>query len=79
MEELAEGILLRPRRAPGPRLSWEETARAMAETLEDWSAWDETLSDGLEQIPWHTVPAKRVAETSRGSSTASHKLKRTKK
>jgi antitoxin component of MazEF toxin-antitoxin module len=38
MEELAEGILLRPRRAAGPKLGWEETALAMATAMEDWSA-----------------------------------------
>ena len=54
MEEHSEGILLRPRRAAGPKLSWEDTAAAMAAETEDWSAWDETLADGLEQIPWQS-------------------------
>src|ERR1035438_3037635 len=62
MEERAEGILLRPRRAAGPKLSWDDTARAMASEAENWSAWDETLSDGLDQVPWEPAPAKRVAE-----------------
>ncbi len=33
------------------KLSWDETARAMERRPEDWSAWDETLSDGLDQTP----------------------------
>jgi antitoxin component of MazEF toxin-antitoxin module len=69
MEELAEGILLRPRRAAGPKLSWEDTARAMAREAEDWSAWDETLADGLDQVPWEPRAAMRVAERSRDYST----------
>jgi antitoxin component of MazEF toxin-antitoxin module len=62
MEELAEGILLRPRRAAGPKLSWEDTASAMAHEAEDWSEWDVTLADGLEQVAWETPGVQRVAE-----------------
>lgn len=79
MEERAEGILLRPRRAAGPKLSWEETARAMAIETEDWSGWYETLADGLEQIPWESVPAKRVAEKSPSYPASPRKQKRPKK
>jgi exonuclease III len=45
-----------------PKLSWADTARAMASEPEDWSAWDQTLSDGLDQIPWEPRPATRVAD-----------------
>lgn len=38
-------------RPPLVKLSWDETARAMARRPENWSAWDETLSDGLDQAP----------------------------
>lgn len=62
MEERSEGILLRPRRAAGPKLSWEDTALAMAREAENWGEWDDTLSDGLDQIPWEPDNAKRVAE-----------------
>ncbi len=62
MEEREEGILLRPIRAPGPKLSWEDTALAMALESEDWSDWDVTLSDGLEQLDWEERAPKRVAE-----------------
>lgn len=76
MEELAEGILLRPRRAAGPKLSWEETAQAMAEAVEDWSEWDDTLADGVDQVPWNDAPARRVAEPAREYPAAPRKGKR---
>jgi antitoxin component of MazEF toxin-antitoxin module len=65
MEERSEGILLRPRRSAGPKLSWEDTALAMSAEKEDWSALDSTLADGLEEMPWAPVKAKRVAESKR--------------
>ena len=65
MEERTEGILLRPRRSAGPKLSWEDTALAMSAEPEDWSDWDTTLADGLDEIPWEPAPAKRVAEPKR--------------
>ena len=40
MEERSEGILLRPTRPAVEKLSWEDTAREMAASQEDWSAWD---------------------------------------
>ena len=64
MEERADGILLRPRGPATPKLSWEETARAMAAASEDWSQWDVTSADGLDAVPWSTGPARRVAEQS---------------
>jgi antitoxin component of MazEF toxin-antitoxin module len=62
MEERPEGILLRPVGAAQPKLSWDETARAMAASSEDWSDWDATLADGLEYVPWDTAAVGRVAE-----------------
>ena len=47
-EERAHEIALRPQRRMQQKLSWAETAKAMAEAGEDWSEWDATLSDGLE-------------------------------
>jgi antitoxin component of MazEF toxin-antitoxin module len=79
MEERAEGILLRPRRAAGPKLSWDDTARAMANESKNWSDWDETLSDGLDQLPWEPSPAGRVAEKTRAYPGAACKPKRVKK
>ena len=62
MEEREEGILLRPVRVVGSKLSWEDTARAMALEIEDWSDWDATLADGLEHIAWDLPDTKHVAE-----------------
>jgi antitoxin MazE len=61
MEERSDGILLRPAGAASPKLSWEETARAMAASDEDWSDWDATLADGLDAVPWEPSRARRVA------------------
>ena len=36
MEERSDGILLRPHGASTIRLSWEDTARAMATERENW-------------------------------------------
>lgn len=49
MEERADGILLRPIRAAGTKLSWDDTALAMATEAENWSAWDGTIADGLDR------------------------------
>jgi antitoxin component of MazEF toxin-antitoxin module len=57
MEERSDGILLRPSNATSAKLSWEETAREMASSHEDWSEWDATNADGIDAIPW-----KQVAE-----------------
>lgn len=69
MEERTDGILLRPRQAAGPKLSWEETAAEIAAQPEDWSDWDATLADGLHEIPWEPAKANRVAEPKRANST----------
>jgi len=62
MEERSDGILLRPIESAPPRLSWPDTAREMAKAREDWSAWESTVSDGLEDAPWETKVQKQVAE-----------------
>ena len=62
MEERDDGILLRPLSSATPKLSWKDTALAMAAESEDWSAWDTTAGDGLENIPWESKAQKRVAE-----------------
>jgi antitoxin MazE len=62
MEERSDGILLRPPGPASPKLSWEETAREMAAQREDWSDWDTTLADGLDEIPWEATKPQRVAE-----------------
>jgi mRNA interferase MazF len=62
MEELADGVMLRPGPVSTARLSWEDTARAMAASKEDWSEWDAVDADGMETIPWESGPAV-VAES----------------
>lgn len=63
MEERSEGILLRPTGIQTvKKLSWEETAQAMAVSGEDWSEWDATVADGLEEIPWDVEKPARVAD-----------------
>jgi antitoxin component of MazEF toxin-antitoxin module len=58
MEERLEGILLHPKSPPAvEKLSWEETSRQMAESQEDWSAWDTVANDGLAEIPWQRKTA----------------------
>ena len=76
MEERDEGIFLRPIRAVGPKLSWEDTARAMVLKSEDWSDWDATLADGLEGVTWDEANAKRVAERPASYATNTPKPKR---
>lgn len=48
MEERGDEIVLRPKRSA--KLSWEDTAKEMAASREDWSAWDTTVADGLHDL-----------------------------
>lgn len=60
MEERPEGILLHPKSSPVvEKLSWEETARQMAESQEDWSEWDATTGDGLTDTDRHRLSAHK--------------------
>ncbi len=63
MEERAEGILLRPAGPAVEKLTWEDTAREMAASGEDWSEWDETDLDGLDSVPWEASKTEQVRET----------------
>ena len=71
MEERNDGILLRPIGSAVPKLSWEDTAREMAQAGEDWREWDSALADGLDAIPWDSSPPRKVAESSQEYKTAS--------
>jgi antitoxin MazE len=45
MEQRPDEIALRPKRSG--KLTWEETARAMAAAKEDWSDWECAAADGF--------------------------------
>ena len=62
MEERSESILLRPTGPVVEKLSWEDTAREMAASREDWSAWDTAAADGLDALPGQGDRKGRVAE-----------------
>ncbi len=62
MEERAEGILLRAKGPAVEKLSWEETAREMAASGEDWGEWDAIDADGLDSVPWQAPKGNRVGE-----------------
>lgn len=62
MEELSDGILLRPVGSATRKLSWADTAAAMAASGEDWIEWEIAAHDGLESIPWSEAQPRRVAE-----------------
>lgn len=51
LEDRGHELALMPKAGPR-KLSWEDTAREMAASGEDWSEWETTLADGLDQIPW---------------------------
>jgi antitoxin MazE len=77
MEERVDGILLRPVGAGvGAKLSWEETAAAMAAAGESWTEFESTTGDGLEELPWRPRRAKR--RTPAGVRTAPAKRRRRK-
>jgi antitoxin MazE len=47
LEETATGLFLRKKE--NNKLSWEETYKAMSEAQEDWSDFNVTVADGLEE------------------------------
>jgi antitoxin MazE len=47
LEETGAGLLLR--KQENNKLSWEETYKAMSEEQEDWSDFNVTVADGLEE------------------------------
>ena len=63
MVESVDGILLRPKKCTDVKMSWAETAKAMAAASESWSDWDVAASDGLDDLDWE-VPS--VAEKQSG-------------
>ena len=49
MVESVDGVLLRPKRQTDAKLSWADTAKAMAGASENWSEWDVLNADGLDK------------------------------
>jgi antitoxin MazE len=50
VEEKTDEIVLRAGDASQPKLSWEETAKEIARTTEEWSEWEVTTGDGLHDL-----------------------------
>ena len=49
------------------KLSWKDTADAVAEAREDWTEWDRVASDGLREIPSDAKrPRRRASTTDKG-------------
>ncbi|KAB2639499.1 MAG: hypothetical protein DVB25_05560 [Verrucomicrobia bacterium] len=46
------------------KLSWEATYKEMAAAGEDWSEWDTSIADGLDEIPWDR-PLAAIADQGR--------------
>jgi antitoxin component of MazEF toxin-antitoxin module len=63
MVESVDGILLRPKQQADAKLSWADTAKAMAAECEDWSGWDAVASDGLDDSPWETARVAKKRDT----------------
>ena len=69
-----DGLLLKPQKQS--KLSWEETAREMAASDEDWSEWECAAADGLERCPWDgPSEAEFLARQLKASSRAARKKK----
>jgi mRNA interferase MazF len=62
MEERSDGIMLRPSGPLVAKLSWDDTAREIELSEEDWSEWDATTFDGLQSHPWNAGVSPKVAE-----------------
>ena len=83
MEEKDDCIVLKSSEKGSSKLSWEDTAREMAASNEDWSEWDSVAADGSESLPWgqeRLVVAEQRASYGtkpnhkRGSSSSKRKV-----
>jgi antitoxin component of MazEF toxin-antitoxin module len=75
MEERSDGILLRRPGHAIEKLSWAETAIEMSAAKEDWSDWEITATDGLEDLEWNADRPLRVAESHTGYMARRRKRK----
>src|SRR3954469_20791058 len=64
LDDRGHEIVLRPG-SDSKKLSWEETYKEMAAAGEDWSDWDATLADGLDEIPWNGPTQVKVRKPAR--------------
>ena len=48
LEQREDEIVLRPKRRE--KMTWADTAKAMAASKEDWSDWEGTVADGLDEL-----------------------------
>jgi len=62
LEETDRGLLLRS--TNDNKLSWTDTYKAMANESEDWSDYDSTLTDGLEEDDWYQIDTQFILPTS---------------
>jgi antitoxin MazE len=61
LEDRGHELVIIPKGGP-KKLSWEATYSEMAAVSEDWSDWDCTVADGLDEIPWNSpIPATAKA------------------
>ena len=67
LEDRGHEIALKPKARP-KKLSWEETYREMAAADEDWSEWDGTVADGLEDIPWEGPSPRKARRVKRSAA-----------
>jgi len=61
LEDRGHELVITPKGGPR-KLSWEATYKEMAAAGEDWSEWERTVADGLDEIPWDRplpVPARK--------------------
>ncbi len=74
MEETSDGIMLRTAAPSITKLSWESTAREMANAPEDWHEWEAAIADGLVSEPWAAELSPRIA----GQAGSYHSVRRRK-
>jgi len=74
VEARDDGLLLKPKKPA--KLSWEETAREMAVTNEDWTEWDSAASDGLESCPWVEPAPASVRAWARASAEHERRVRK---
>lgn len=76
MEERSDGILLKRDDRAVSKLTWDETAREMAASQEDWGDWDVVAGDGMATLPWNDKGGRRAAEPNRTYRTKRRAAKR---